>query len=136
MVTQLEITLPPFRRGFHLITHLIDEKLEHMPETGLLHLFIHHTSAGLMINENADPSVRVDLASSFDHLVPERMPFYTHMYEGDDDMPAHVKSGLSGVSLLIPVANHRLKLGTWQGIYLCEYRSNGGRRRITLTLLG
>jgi len=136
MVTQYELVLPACRRGFHLITRHILDKLGDLPEKGLLNVFIHHTSAGLMINENADPSVRVDLASSFDHLVPEREPYYTHIYEGDDDMPSHVKSGLSGVSLNIPISGRRLKLGTWQGVYLCEYRDHGGSRRITLTVMG
>ncbi len=136
MIEQYELVLPSFRRGFHLITRLITDKLGKLPNNGLLNVFIHHTSAGLMINENADPSVRVDLETSFDKLAPERMPYYTHTLEGDDDMPAHIKSGLSGVSLNIPIANHRLKLGTWQGIFLCEYRDQGGNRKITLTVLG
>lgn len=135
MTAQYDLVLPGFRRGFHLITQHIAEKVSKLPETGILHVFLHHTSAGLMINENADPSVRADLGSSFDHLVPEREPHYTHIYEGDDDMPSHIKSGLSGVSLTIPIANHRLKLGTWQGIYLCEYRNHGGGRRLTLTVI-
>ena len=136
MVTQYELLLPACRRGFHLITRHILDKLGDLPEKGLLNVFIHHTSAGLMINENADQSVSVDLATSFDHLVPEREPYYTHIYEGDDDMPSHVKSGISGVSLNIPVSNHRLGLGTWQGIFLCEFRNHGGSRRITLTVIG
>ncbi len=136
MIEQYELVLPAFRRGFHLITRLITDKLGKLPDKGLLNVFIHHTSAGLMINENADHSVRVDLETSFDKLAPERMPYYTHTLEGDDDMPAHIKSGLSGVSLNIPIANHRLKLGTWQGIFLCEYREHGGNRKITLTVIG
>ncbi len=136
MIAQYELLLPAYRRGFHLITRLITEKIGKLPDTGLLNIFIHHTSAGLMINENADHSVRVDLESSFDKLAPERMPYYTHTLEGDDDMPAHIKSSLSGVSLTIPIANHRLKLGTWQGIYLCEYRNHGGNRKVTLTVMG
>lgn len=135
MITQHELVLPAFRRGFHLITQLIADKLGKLPENGLLNIYIHHTSAGLMINENADDSVRVDLESSFDKLAPERMPYYTHTLEGDDDMPAHIKSGISGVSLTIPIANHRIKLGNWQGIFLCEYRNHGGNRKITLTVL-
>jgi secondary thiamine-phosphate synthase enzyme len=136
MISQYELILPAFRRGFHLITRLITEKLGKLPEMGVLHVFIHHTSAGLMINENADFSVRTDLETSFDKLAPERMTHYTHTLEGDDDMPAHIKSGISGVSLTIPIANHRLKLGTWQGIFLCEYRNLGGNRKITLTVIG
>ncbi len=134
MIQQFEIKLPAFKRGFHLVTSHITGKLEKLPETGLVNIFVHHTSAGLMINENADPSVRVDLESSFNHLVPERMSFYTHTMEGDDDMPAHVKSALTGVSLTIPVKNHRLKLGTWQGIFLCEFRDHAGPRKITVTV--
>lgn len=135
MVTQYELVLPSFRRGFHLITHHITDQLGKLPEKGILHVFIHHTSAGLMLNENADPSVRIDMAAIFDRLVPEREPYYTHTYEGDDDMPSHVKSVLSGVSLTIPISGHRLNLGTWQGIYLCEYRNRAGGRRITMTIL-
>jgi len=136
MIEQHELVLPAFKRGFHLITRMVVDKLGRLPATGLLHIFIHHTSAGLMINENADPSVRTDLDTSFDALAPERMPYYTHTMEGDDDMPAHIKSALSGVSLSIPIANHRLKLGTWQGIFLCEYRDFGGPRKITMTMVG
>ncbi len=136
MIAQYELVLPAFRRGFHLITHLITEKLGELPAQGLLNVFIHHTSAGLMINENADYSVGVDLETGFDKLAPERMAYYTHTMEGDDDMPAHIKTGVSGVSLNIPIANHRLKLGTWQGIFLCEYRNRGGGRKITVTVLG
>lgn len=134
MITQYEINLPPYRRGFHLITRHIIDAIGSLPDNGLLNLFIHHTSAGLMINENADPSVRVDLNSSFDHLAPERMPYYTHVMEGDDDMPAHVKSALAGVSLTIPISGGRLKLGTWQGIFLGEFRDRGGSRRVTATV--
>jgi secondary thiamine-phosphate synthase enzyme len=134
MIKQIEITLPAFSRGFHLITRHIINALGELPEAGLLNVFIHHTSAGLCINENADHSVLVDLETSFNRLVPERLPAYTHTLEGDDDMPAHVKSALTGVSLTIPIGNGRLKLGTWQGICLCEYRNHGGPRRLTLTV--
>ena len=134
MTKQYEITLPSFRRGFHLITRHILDQIGELPETGLMNIFIHHTSAGLMINENADPSVRTDLNSTFDHLAPERMSYYTHIMEGDDDMPAHIKSALTGVSLTIPISGGRLKLGTWQGIFLGEFRNHGGSRRITVTV--
>ena len=134
MLNQYEITLPPFRRGFHLITRHILDQIGELPETGLMNIFIHHTSAGLMINENADPSVRTDLNSSFDHLAPERMSYYTHVMEGDDDMPAHIKSALTGVSLTIPISDGRVKLGTWQGIFLGEFRDHGGSRKITVTV--
>ena len=134
MIKQYEITLPPFRRGFHLITRHIFDQIGELPETGLMNIFIHHTSAGLMINENADPSVRIDLNSCFDHLAPERMSYYTHVMEGDDDMPAHIKAALTGVSLTIPIYRGRPKLGTWQGVFLGEFRNHGGSRRITVTV--
>ena len=136
MIAQVEITLKPRRRGFHLITDEIVGQLPPLPETGLLSLFVKHTSCGLTVNENADPDVRADMESIFNRIVPERQPFYTHTLEGDDDMPAHAKSTLSGVSLTIPITNHRLNLGTWQGIYLCEYRNCGGPRRIVATIIG
>lgn len=134
MIQQTEIRLPSFRRGYHIITRYILEALPELPQTGMLNIFIHHTSAGLMINENADPTVRTDMESIFNHLVPENLPFLQHTMEGADDMPAHVKSALTGVSLTIPIAESRLKLGTWQGIFLCEFRNHGGKRRITLTV--
>ncbi len=134
MITQYEIKLPPFRRGFHLVTRHILDGVGDLPAAGLMNIFIHHTSAGLMINENADPSVRTDLNSSFEHLAPERMSYYTHVMEGDDDMPAHIKSALTGVSLTIPISGRRLKLGTWQGIFLGEFRNHGGSRRLTVTV--
>ncbi len=103
---------------------------------GLLHLFIKHTSAAISINENADPSVRIDMEEIYNRLVPENQPFYTHVMEGPDDMPSHVKAGITGFSLSIPVSNGRLNLGTWQGIYLCEFRNHGGRRKLVLTVIG
>lgn len=136
MIAQVEITIKPRRRGFHLVTDEIVSQLPTLPKTGLLNLFVKHTSCGLTINENADPDVRTDMESIFNRMVPERQPFYTHTLEGDDDMPAHAKSTLSGVSLTIPITNHRLNLGTWQGIYLCEYRLYGGSRRIVVTVIG
>jgi secondary thiamine-phosphate synthase enzyme len=136
MIQQHEIRLPAFPRGFHLVTKHIVSELGKLPQTGLLHIFIHHTSAGLMVNENADPSVRTDLESGFNELAPEGMDYYTHTMEGLDDMPAHIKSAITGVSLTIPITNGRLNLGTWQGIFLCEFRNNGGQRRLTLTVTG
>ena len=136
MITQVEITLKPRRRGFHLVTDEIVSQLPPLPKTGLLNLFVKHTSCGLTINENADPDVRADMDGIFNRIVPERQPFYTHTLEGDDDMPAHAKSTISGVSLTIPITNHHLNLGTWQGIYLCEYRHYGGSRRIVVTIIG
>lgn len=135
MIKQKELTLPPFPRGYHLITREIIEQLPELPQSGLLHLFIKHTSAGLTINENADPSVRVDFESIFNELVPENLPFLQHTIEGPDDMPAHIKAALLGNSLTIPLTNSRLNLGTWQGIYLCEFRNSGGRRKIVATIL-
>lgn len=134
MIYQKEIQLPSFSRGYHIITKHVVDALTELPDAGLLNVFVHHTSAGLMINENADPSVRVDLESIFNDLVPENLPFLEHTTEGPDDMPAHVKSALTGVSLTIPIANGKLKLGTWQGIFLCEFRNRGGRRKLTLTV--
>ena len=136
MVEQIEITLKSRRRGFHLVTDEIVSQLPPLPGKGLLNLFVKHTSCGLTINENADPDVRTDMESIFNRVVPERQPYYTHTLEGDDDMPAHAKSTLSGVSLSIPITNHRLNLGTWQGIYLCEYRNYCGARRIVATIIG
>ncbi|MBK9291116.1 MAG: YjbQ family protein [Bacteroidetes bacterium] len=135
MITQTEIKLPPMSQGMHLITNHIIRQLEKLPPQGLLHLFLQHTSAGLTINENADPSVRHDLERWFDRLVRERDPLYTHTLEGDDDMPAHIKNALIGFSLSIPIKNGRLALGTWQGIYLCEFRNHAGPRNIVATII-
>ena len=107
-----------------------------LPQAGLLNLFIKHTSAALSINENADPDVRTDLESIYNRLVREREPYYFHTFEGDDDMPAHAKSIITGMSLTIPITGGRLNLGTWQGIYLCEFRNHGGPRRIVATIIG
>lgn len=135
MVNNKEFSLPKFGRGYHLITKFVNEQIKTYPEKGLLHLFIHHTSAALTINENADPSVRDDMESILNHLVPENLPFLKHTMEGSDDMPAHIKSSLIGASVTIPIDNYKLKLGTWQGIYLCEFRNSGGARRITATII-
>ncbi|MFK7786882.1 MAG: secondary thiamine-phosphate synthase enzyme YjbQ [Crocinitomicaceae bacterium] len=134
MTSQKQISLPPFPRGFHLITNHIESAIT-LPETGVLHIFIQHTSAGLTINENADPTVQSDLEASFNHLVKENEPFYRHTYEGSDDMPAHIKSSLVGSSVSVPITNGKLNLGTWQGIYLCEFRNHGGSRKLVLTVL-
>lgn len=135
---QQQITLSPRSRGFHIIT---DEILEKIPEikqirTGLAHIFIQHTSASLTINENADPSVRRDFASHFKRMVPEDMSLYEHTLEGPDDMTSHIKSSLLGSSVSIPVTGGTLNLGTWQGIYLCEHRNRGRRRKLVVTLQG
>ena len=134
MVNQTELVLPPYERGFHLVTRDVLQQIEPLPQAGLLHLFIKHTSAGLIINENADPSVRVDFESIFNRLVPENETYLTHTIEGPDDMPAHIKSALVGASITIPITGGRLNLGTWQGIYLCEFRNNGRRRRLVATV--
>jgi secondary thiamine-phosphate synthase enzyme len=138
MWTQKEILLTARVRGFHLIT---DEIIKNLPELraincGLLHLFIKHTSASLTINENADPTVRQDLESHFNHFVPENASYYRHDYEGDDDMPAHIKNCLLGSALTIPITQGALNLGIWQGIYLCEHRNQGGSRRLLATING
>ena len=133
MIYQIEIFLPPFPRGFHLITHLVEKHLPALPDSGLLHIFLKHTSAGLTLNENADPTVRYDFERIMNHIVPESRQ-YEHDLEGDDDMPAHVKSSLVGPSLTIPISGSRLNLGTWQGVYLCEFRNRGGSRRLVLTV--
>jgi secondary thiamine-phosphate synthase enzyme len=134
MVKQYFISLPFFRRGYHLITNDILAQIDELPQTGLLNVFIKHTSAGLTINENADPSVRVDFETAMNKIAPEDADYYTHTFEGVDDMPAHLKSSIVGVSLTIPITNGRLNLGTWQGIYLCEFRNNGGRRKLVVTV--
>lgn len=134
MIKQYEIILPEYKRGYHIITNKIEEAIGELPQFGLMNVFIHHTSAALTINENADPSVRIDFETIMNRIVPEGMPDYIHTYEGDDDMPAHVKASLISPSITIPITKGELALGTWQGIYLCEFRNNGGRRRITITL--
>jgi len=134
MVVQKEITLPAFAKGFHLIDDIVLEALGQLPETGLLNIFLKHTSAALMLNENADPDVRTDLDTLFTRMAPEGAPFYTHVLEGTDDMPAHFKSAILGTSLTIPISHHRLNTGIWQGIYFCEFRRNGGRRKLVLTV--
>lgn len=136
MTTQIEFTLPSHPRGFHLVTEMVLRQLPPLPQTGLLHLFIKHTSAALSLNEDADPDVQIDLEATFDHLVRERESYYRHTTEGDDDMPAHVKSSLLGVSVTIPITAGRLNLGTWQGLYLCEFRNRATPRKIVATIIG
>lgn len=137
-VTQKVIETGPFRRGFHLIDHEVFAHLRDLigQRSGILHLFIQHSSASLSINENADPDVRHDMAQYFDRYVPENEPYFRHTTEGSDDMPAHIKTVLLGSSLMIPVQNGQLMLGTWQGIYLAEHRNNAGKRKIVLNFLG
>ena len=138
MWVQREITLPPFPRGFHLVTEEVTEALPELSEVavGMAHVFIKHTSASLTLNENASADVRRDFESWFNEAVPEDAPWWTHTLEGSDDMPAHIKASLMGPSLLIPVTGGRLALGTWQGIYLCEHRDRGGSRRLVVTVWG
>lgn len=135
---QKQITLSAKSRGFHIITDEILSQLSKLSEieTGLAHIFINHTSASLTINENADPSVRHDFATHFKRMVPEDISLYEHTLEGPDDMTSHIKSSLLGHSVSIPITNGKLNLGTWQGIYLCEHRNNGGRRTLVITLHG
>lgn len=135
MFSQVEFSLRQRNRGFHLITEEIERNLPSLPEVGLLHLFLKHTSAALTINENADPDVQIDMGKIFDRLVQEREPYYDHTLEGDDDMPAHAKSTISGVSITIPITRGRLNMGMWQGIYLCEFRNRGGNRKIVATII-
>lgn len=138
MWLQKEIHLKPRARGFHLITDELQRELPMLRDfkIGMLNVFILHTSASLTINENADPSVRQDFESYFNHAVPDDTPYFFHQDEGPDDMPAHLKSSLLGCSLNIPVTNGLLRLGTWQGIYLCEHRDHGGSRSVVVTLQG
>jgi len=134
MINQVELRLRERTRGFHLITDEVLQHLPTLPDTGLLSLFIKHTSAGLTINENCDHSVRADFEMSFNDLIPEINPKFTHTAEGPDDMPAHIKSSLVGHSLLIPISGGQLNMGTWQGLYLCEFRSQGGHRTIVASI--
>ncbi|MCK9451862.1 MAG: secondary thiamine-phosphate synthase enzyme YjbQ [Bacteroidales bacterium] len=135
MLKNTAITLKARKRGFHLITHEILEALGKLPAEGVLHLFMRHSSAGLLINENADPDVRHDMEKFFDLIVPENAPYFKHIMEGADDMPAHIKTALTGISLSIPIMNGKLALGTWQGIYLCEFRNYGGSRNVVASVI-
>lgn len=134
MIQQAEFRLPAYARGYHLITTAILQELPPLPQQGLLSLFIKHTSAALTINENADPSVRDDFESIVNHIVPENLPFLTHTLEGPDDMPAHIKASFIGSSVTIPITNGRLNLGTWQGVYLCEFRNRAAGRHLVATI--
>ncbi|MCI5782875.1 MAG: secondary thiamine-phosphate synthase enzyme YjbQ [Bacteroidales bacterium] len=132
---QTEFSLSAKRRGCHLITNDILRHLpQNLPQTGLLNLFVKHTSCALSINENADPDVRSDMDKILNHIVKENEPYYEHTLEGLDDMPAHAKCSLFGVCITIPITDGRLNLGTWQGIYLCEFRDYGGDRNIVATI--
>jgi len=135
---QKQIKLSPKSRGFHLVTAEIEKQVPeiHEYDIGLAHIFIRHTSASLTINENADPSVRSDFESHFNKMVPENAPYYVHTIEGPDDMPAHIKASMLGNSVVVPISNGRLNLGTWQGVYLCEHRDHPRARALLVTLHG
>jgi len=135
MIYQKELILPAFNKGFHLITHIIEKNLADLPQFGLLHIFLKHTSAGIMINENTDPSVLKDFENNLQKMFPENEKLYSHSYEGKDDMPAHLKSSIIGQQISIPITNYKLNLGIWQGIYLCEYRYNASNRKLILTII-
>ncbi len=138
MWLQKEMQISPTKRGFHIITEEVTAQLPELRSLncGVLHVFIKHTSASLSINENGDPTVRVDLETHFNKFVPEAAPYYQHDYEGDDDMPAHIKCSILGSSVSVPISGGRLNLGAWQGIYLCEHRNSGGIRHLVLTVQG
>ena len=138
MWTQKTFALPSHSRGFHIITEEVLRNIEEIKniKTGILHLFIKHTSASLTINEDADPTVRVDFESHFNQIVPENQPYYKHTFEGSDDMPAHLKASLLDSSVSIPISNGKVVLGTWQGIYLCEHRNHGRSRNLVATVHG
>lgn len=135
MTQQFEITLPPFPRGFHLITNIILKEIRQMPDNGILHIFIKHTSAGLTINENASKEVLIDFENWFNRAVKENESYYQHIIEGSDDMPAHIKTSLVGNSISIPITKGKLNIGIWQGIYLCEFRNIGGCRNLVVTII-
>ena len=134
MIQQKEITLTPMSRGFHDINNVIYKAFNNFPDTAIINIFVKHTSAALMINENADPDVQIDLKILLDNIAPEGAPYYVHTMEGADDMPAHFKSSVFGQSLTVPITNGKLNLGTWQSIYFCEFRNYGGNRNIVITM--
>ena len=138
ILRQLLFSLRARQRGFHLVTGEVQEALGGLAgiRSGLCHLFLQHSSASLTLNENSDPAVREDFETQARRLAPDGAPHYRHTLEGPDDLPAHLKSSLFGAGLLIPIADGRLALGTWQGIYLGEHRQHGGSRRVVATLLG
>lgn len=135
MIQHQQIRLTAKARGFHIITDEILAQIPELPKDGFLRVFIQHTSAGLTINENADPDVRFDFESFFNRIVPENLPFLKHTIEGPDDMPAHVKASMVGFDISIPILNHNLALGTWQGIYLCEFRNRASARNLVVSLI-
>jgi len=136
MIKQTEITLTPRKRGYHLITKELESKLPALPKAGIAHFFIRHTSAAMTLNENADPSVRIDFESFMNKLVPDGDQVFIHRDEGADDMSAHLKASIFGAAVTIPIVNGRLYLGTWQGVYLCEFRNYGDSRKVFVTIMG
>lgn len=136
MVKQVEFSLPVLKRGIHLISDQIFNALPDLPTTGLLHIFVKHTSCAISINENADPSVRADMHTSLENMVPENQPHFTHLDEGPDDMPSHIKLALVGNEITVPITNGKLNLGTWQGFYFYEFRNNPAARKLVLTITG
>ncbi|MGC8864568.1 MAG: secondary thiamine-phosphate synthase enzyme YjbQ [Bacteroidales bacterium] len=136
MISQYIIHLPEYPKGIHLITEEVFKDIERLPRRGVIHLFLQHTSAALAINENYDPDVRHDMEVLYERLAPYMLPAYRHTLEGPDDMPAHFKTVVTGNSLSIPIVNGKPGLGTWQGIYLCEFRSGAGRRILVCTIMG
>lgn len=138
LIFQKNIMLPRYSRGFHLITSVIQREFPEIKQikAGILHVFIKHTSAGLTINENADPTVRIDFESHFNQMVPENARYYKHTLEGPDDMPAHIKASLLGSAVSIPITEGKMNIGTWQGVYLCEHRDDASGRKLVLTAYG
>lgn len=134
MIHQKEITLVPMSKGFHNIDGIVASTFDNLPDIGLINIFVKHTSAAIMLNENADPDVQVDLKTLLNNIAPEGDPHYVHTMEGVDDMPAHFKSSVFGQSITVPITNGRLNLGTWQSIFFCEFRNHGGSRRIVISL--
>ena len=134
MIDQIDIVLPKFTRGYHIIDQYIAKAVGKLPEKGLFHLFIKHTSAAITVNEADDPSVLSDFEAIFNKIVPENMPFLKHTVEGPDDMPAHIKAAMIGHSISLPITDGRLNLGVWQGIYLCEFRNHANPRHLVLTI--
>ena len=134
MIQQKEITLVPMSKGFHNIDNIVTSAFDKLPDIGLVNIFVKHTSAAIMINENADPDVQVDLKTLLNNIAPEGDPHYVHTMEGVDDMPAHFKSSVFGQSITVPITNGRLNLGIWQSIFFCEFRNHGGSRRVVISL--
>jgi secondary thiamine-phosphate synthase enzyme len=134
MIFQKEINVGPFNRGFHIITNQIANELPII--TGIVNVFIKHTSASITINENADPTVREDFETHFNKMIPEDGNYFKHTFEGPDDMTSHIKSSILGSSVSFPIKNGIPQLGSWQGIYLCEHRNSASKRKIVISVIG